>query len=234
MGEGAALKGVGDVHYLLGDYPRAREYYEQVLTIAREIADTYFEGSMLSEIGQLSRRQGDYATAQECEEQALHLMRKIGVQYGEGCVLSALGDLHQELGDPPAARGYYEQALCLFHQTETYQTDVFQGLAGLAEAALGLGDRAQAQAHVAEILAYLEAGGMLFASWKPSRIYLTCYRALRACGDPRAPALLATAHRLLQEQAARIPDEAMRRSFLENVAENRELVAEFAAAQQPQ
>jgi hypothetical protein len=30
----------------------------------------------------------------------------------------------------------------------------------------------------------------------------------------------------------RLPDEAMRRSFLENVAENRELLAEFARSQQ--
>ena len=37
----------------------------------------------------------------------------------------------------------------------------------------------------------------------------------------------------MQEQAARIPDEAMRRSFLENVAENRELAAEFERANGP-
>ena len=60
-----------------------------------------------------------------------------------------------------------------------------------------------------------------------------CYRVLRANGDPRAAEILALGHRLLQEQAGRIPDEALRRSFLENVAENRELAAEFAAANSP-
>jgi hypothetical protein len=56
---------------------------------------------------------------------------------------------------------------------------------------------------------------------------------LRANGNPQAGEILATGHRLLQEQAGRIPDEALRRSFLENVAENRELAAEFAAANSP-
>jgi hypothetical protein len=36
----------------------------------------------------------------------------------------------------------------------------------------------------------------------------------------------------LQEHAARTPDEALRRSFLKNVAENREIVAEFERSQQ--
>jgi hypothetical protein len=105
-------------------------------------------------------------------------------------------------------------------------------LAGLASTELALANLVQAQAHVAEILAYLDAGGMLPANYKPFWVYLTCYQVLRAGGDPRAAEILATAHRLLQEQAARLPDEAMRRSFLENVAENREIVAEFARSQQ--
>ena len=94
--------------------------------------------------------------------------------------------------------------------------------------------RSEAQAHLAEILAYLARHGVLRGTWDPFRIYLVCYRVLRANGDPRAAEILALGHRLLQEQAGRIPDEALRRSFLENVAENRELAAEFAAAQQPQ
>jgi hypothetical protein len=39
--------------------------------------------------------------------------------------------------------------------------------------------------------------------------------------------LLAEAHALLQERAATIGDEAMRRSFLENVAAHREIAEEF-------
>jgi hypothetical protein len=48
---------------------------------------------------------------------------------------------------------------------------------------------------------------------------------LAAAGDERAASVLETAHATLQEQAAKIPDETMRRSFLENVPYHREIVA---------
>jgi hypothetical protein len=107
-------------------------------------------------------------------------------------------------------------------------------LAGLAWAALTENDVTQAQAYAAEILAYLEGSGSLDNDSRPFWIYLTCYQVLRAGGDPRAPAILATAHQMLQDQAAGIPDEALRHSFLENVADNREIVAEFMRSQLPQ
>jgi hypothetical protein len=56
------------------------------------------------------------------------------------------------------------------------------------------------------------------------RIYLTCYRVLQANADPRAEEILCTAHNLLQERAAKIDDEELRRSYLENVAAHREIV----------
>ena len=54
--------------------------------------------------------------------------------------------------------------------------------------------------------------------------YLTCYHVLRANQDARAEVVLREAHDLLQESAAKIGDEEMRRSFLENVAAHHEIV----------
>jgi hypothetical protein len=90
---------------------------------------------------------------------------------------------------------------------------------------LGQGDPAQALAHVQEILICLEAGPGLEGTWEPLRVYLTCYCVLRANGDPRAEETLAAAYCLLQERAANIDDEGLRRSYLENVAAHREIVA---------
>jgi len=95
----------------------------------------------------------------------------------------------------------------------------------------------QAQAHVQEILGHLESdapattdvpsasGHGLDGTEEPARIYLTCYHVLRASQDPRAQDILDTAHGRLQEQASTISDEQVRRSFLENVAAHREIVA---------
>jgi tetratricopeptide (TPR) repeat protein len=157
----------------------------------------------------------------------------MGMQAIEGRALYCLGHLYRDLGDSDTARGCYEQALRLLRQTGV-RSCAMGALAGLAWAALTENDVTQAQAYVPEILAFLEGSGNLYNDSDPFWIYLTCYQVLRAGGDPRAPEILATAHRLLHEQAARIPDEALRHSFLENVAENREIVAEFRRGQLPQ
>jgi hypothetical protein len=47
---------------------------------------------------------------------------------------------------------------------------------------------------------------------------------LDAAGDPRAREVLEKGYAELQERAEKITDEALRRSFLENVPWNRELV----------
>jgi hypothetical protein len=53
---------------------------------------------------------------------------------------------------------------------------------------------------------------------------------LHALGDPRATSVLAAAHQGLQEQAAKIPDVRLRRSFLENVPYHRAIVVAWAEA----
>jgi hypothetical protein len=82
---------------------------------------------------------------------------------------------------------------------------------------------------VEQILSHLETGSV-DGTDEPLRIYLTCYRILKANADPRAEEVLAEAHNLLQERAAKITDKELRRSFLENVAAHRELVSELQAA----
>ena len=48
-----------------------------------------------------------------------------------------------------------------------------------------------------------------------------------AAGDPRAGEILERAYRQIQSRADKIEDEALRRSYLENVAANREIVREW-------
>jgi adenylate cyclase len=232
--EKMSLFALGMLRYFMGDYSLAQGDWEQVLAMDRELADRFHEALRLYVLGLLSRRLKDYGRTRECAEQVVSLARELGYGDLEGQALAALGDLYQELGDPAVARDYYEQALAVIRRLEMTGQRVFPALAGLAEASLALGQAAQAQAHLAEILAHLEQHGALRGTWDPFRVYLACYHVLRANGDPRAASILAAGHRLLQEQAGRIPDEALRRSFLENVAENRELAAEFAATQQSQ
>jgi hypothetical protein len=82
-------------------------------------------------------------------------------------------------------------------------------------------------AHTEEILSILETHPALRGAEEPLRVYLTCYRVLRAVDDPRSGELLDAAYRLIQERARKIDDEELRRSYLENVASHREIVAEW-------
>ena len=82
-----------------------------------------------------------------------------------------------------------------------------------------------------EILVEFKDGNVAGADF-PLAAYLACFKVLEAVDDPRAQETLNTAHSLLQDQAAKIEDEALRRSFLENVAAHREIVHEFVRSQQ--
>jgi predicted KAP-like P-loop ATPase len=101
-------------------------------------------------------------------------------------------------------------------------------MARLAQARDNLG---QAQEYIAEILDLLQtaAPGATLSTFEPFRVYLTCYHLLAANQDERASSILQTAYRLLQERATQITDEKLRRSFLENVPEHREIVAAYRA-----
>jgi class 3 adenylate cyclase len=88
----------------------------------------------------------------------------------------------------------------------------------------------EALAHVEDILAYLSGGGTLDGAEEPLWMLLTCYRVLQAQSDERAAGVLETAQATLQERAAKTSDEAMRRSFLENVPYHREIAAAWAEA----
>jgi hypothetical protein len=102
-------------------------------------------------------------------------------------------------------------------------------LALLAMAHLELGERETALRHAREALTILtecEAEG----PDAPQRDYYYCYRVLAATGHPeQARRALQAAYDLVKTRAERIIDPALRQSFLDNVAQNREIIAAWQA-----
>jgi len=96
--------------------------------------------------------------------------------------------------------------------------------AGLARVCLAGGDPVRAMGHVEDILAYLESG-TLEGTQQPLLVYLSCYRVLQAVDDPRVKKVLDEAYHLLQDIAAKITDEDLRYSFLQNVPAHREIAS---------
>jgi len=230
QGEAYALANLGVFVGNLGNYVRARGFHEQALAVAVRIEDRCVTAQELSGLSDVALSLGGCTQACELGEEALRLARDIDDLQAQGFALQSLGAVHGALGSYAASRECYEQALRSWRQMDAPYWAI-QSLAGMACADLALGQLGQAQGQVAEILSYLDAGGFLDTDSRPFWIYLTCYRVLAAAGDPRAAEILARAHSELQEWAARIPDEALRRSYLENVAENRDILHEWQLAQ---
>jgi class 3 adenylate cyclase/tetratricopeptide (TPR) repeat protein len=227
-GEGMTLNNLSHVFHHQGDYARARTYFEQTLRIWREIGDRWGELLGLLNLGLLFHHLDDNEAAREYSQQGLFIAQDIGERSREGDALTNLGHALAGLGRLAEAAAAYQQALAL--RRELGQSNLaMETLAGLARVALAQGNLSQAQAQVEEILSYLYLeSNPLDGTQEPFRVYLTCYRVLRANQDPRAWDILSSAHNLLQEQAAKILDEELRRSFLENVAAHREIVSESA------
>ena len=143
------------------------------------------------------------------------------IGYGRAQALVTLGQAQAGVERWAAAREAYQQAIACYAKLGNAHLAV-EPRAGLALIALEQGDHAQAQQRVEEILPVLAEHP--YAGFNtPFFAYLTCYRVLAAHGDPRAKVVLQTAHTLLQRYAAAIQDDALRRSFLENVAVHRAL-----------
>lgn len=122
-------------------------------------------------------------------------------------------------------------------------TGPFNALEGQARLALARGDFLQAQAVVARLLtvAGVEPSATLGApaagendpldgANKPL-IHLKLYRVWAQAGDSRADAALPEAHRCVLQVADTITDAALRQGYLDNLAENREVMTLWAARQ---
>jgi predicted ATPase/DNA-binding SARP family transcriptional activator len=226
-GESRALNNLGAVYFFQGDYAGAREYWEQSPHIFREIGDRPGQGIALVNLGLLYHHLSDDRTALEYGRRAFTIRQEIGDLAGQGYALTVLGHALAGLGQWAEAADVYQDALEIRRELGQHNL-ALESLAGLARVSLAQRELAQAQAQVEQILDHLQTGDLRGAE-EPFRVYLTCYRVLCATGDPRAQAVLDTAHRLLQEWAARISDAAMSHSFLENVAAHREIVQAFQA-----
>lgn len=228
---------MGQLDGCVGDYARGRACLDEALDILRRAGDREEEANMIARLGLLCHQAGDHAAAEAHARQAAGVAREASDEKAEAFALTILG--HSLDGQDRAAEAAeaYGRALELRISLDQPGMAV-EPEAGLARLALAAGDMPRACPHVDAIVAALEArapgGGGCGALNGPEelmRVYLTCYRVLRAAGDPRAPGLLETAHGLLLSRAGRIEDDARRRLFLESVRAHRELEAEWRSRQ---
>jgi tetratricopeptide (TPR) repeat protein len=221
--EAEAINHLGNIANLQGDYPSAQRFFNKYLVLAREIGSRHQERMALGNLGSVAIALKDYTSARNYHEQSLVIAQAIGDLEGEAGALKVLGDTLADQEHFDTAAQDYLQALELYRGIGA-EWGITETRTGLARVRQAQGDMEGALNHVNAILAYLEGGKGLGYGRGPTESYLVCVQVLDAAGDPRVREVLERGHAELQERAEKITDEALRRSFLENVPWNRELV----------
>jgi tetratricopeptide (TPR) repeat protein len=229
--EHLALKELANCALALGDYATARSQYEESLACFREIGDRQSECGALNRLSLLYHRLEKHDEARTYGQAALTIAQEIGDRWMESSSLTKLGDALAGLGEADAASECYRKAVTLWR--EQGRPDLaLESVAGLAQIALDRADLTQAQAHAEELIA--EFDDPTFPNAGMAVEFLTCYRILRAVQDARAEGILNTIYDQTQASAAKISDEAMRRSYLENVPAHRKIINEWNELQRSQ
>jgi tetratricopeptide (TPR) repeat protein len=223
--------------------------YEEILALAAlvrlhcQLGDT---GGAASWREQLVQRMGGTGVTRDCQAEALRACAVYALNSGDD--QQALADAEHaweiaeqvdipnfradsavipgharaRMAQPDLAAAAYQQAVAWYSKIGNAAM-VSEPQAGLVQLALAQGDRVRAQTLVETMLPVLAERPQARVR-TPFYAYLICYDVLEAVQDSRAATVLQTAQRLLQEYAEQIPNTALRRSFLENVATHRELL----------
>jgi tetratricopeptide (TPR) repeat protein/transcriptional regulator with XRE-family HTH domain len=114
LGQANALNDLGDVRWIIGDYPAAAQVLEQALGLYRDLGDRLGQANALSNLGVARSLTCDYPAAAQAYEQALGIYRDLGDRHGQANALRYLGIARRMTGDYPAAAQAYEQALGIY------------------------------------------------------------------------------------------------------------------------
>lgn len=213
---------LGIISFLCGRYADAQEAYARTEMLSREIGDESGVAYAVANLAQTAREQGDYAAALVQLDRAAAAACSQQDRYLEATCASERGVTLLRAGDPAGAADAAHGALALWAEMELPLATTGDH-AVLAAAALAQGDAAAAAAHADAALVLLDGCAGQGPDY-PQRDYWMCAAVLAALNRPAdADRARATARALLHAQAAKISDDDLRRSYLENVWYNREI-----------
>lgn len=219
--EARILANLGDDYRRLGQYDLARTTLEQALKANEAIGARRERGYVLTILGFTRIGLGEAEIVQGLLEEALTESRVVDDRYLRAECTKALGYAHESLGDLGAAARCFLEAQAQFEADQNAYS-ALEAVAGLARIALAQGDLNLAHTHAQKLWDYLSQHGM--GSLYPEA-NLACASVFTALGKPEAAQQVLTGgYRDLLERSGRISDPEWRKSFLENVPENAQLV----------
>jgi predicted ATPase/DNA-binding SARP family transcriptional activator len=221
--EHIALNNLSCTLLYLGDYPAALEYARAALRVLGEwMQNAYENADSYHTLSWAACRAGETELALDTARSALTFAQATGAAQNQMLPLLALGDALHDLRRRDEAQAAYAAALAIGREHDMPPL-VSVALSGIARCRLAQGAYAEARLAVDELLRgqdILTLGSL----WEPLRVAETCFRVLRASGDPRAGAILRAAAARLDQQASQIADPARRQSFYTSVAAHRAIM----------
>ncbi|MFK7907717.1 MAG: tetratricopeptide repeat protein, partial [Chitinophagales bacterium] len=194
----------------------------------RKVGNRNEEKYTLSNLSELHLHLGDYQEAKEFAKSALQLAQGLKDKQIESHAFVLLGHITSELKQYGEAEIAYKSALDLRVKQEKAR---LEPLAGLALATLAQNKLEEALQNATAILSFAENAEDIQSTPDVLKAYLHCYQVLSQQQDARANEILNKAYGLLQKALAKIPDEKMGYSFLNNVEVNKQIMEAYQSAE---
>jgi CHAT domain-containing protein/Tfp pilus assembly protein PilF len=156
--EADTLSSMGEVHYLLGEMPKALDCASRALSLRRSLGDRRGEAEALNNLGEAYYSRGEMRKALEHYQEALALRRALKDRAGEAVTLNNIGLVCADQGESEKALDHYDQALRLSRAMGDLRTEgtVLNGM-GLVH--LMRGEYQKALDHLGESLSLLRRAG---------------------------------------------------------------------------
>src|SRR5438128_986149 len=95
------------------EYATAQGFFEEALTIYRNLGDNHGIAAVLTLLGNMARPQGNSVAARPLYAESLAICRQLGDKQGIAASLNGLGNVAVQEGDFAAARPLYEESLAI-------------------------------------------------------------------------------------------------------------------------
>ena len=116
--EAAAIHYIGESHWRLGDFEKARASLDRALTMETDLRYRHGMGKTLNSLGLLEWDVGNYDAAKARFRRAGMIARQVGDPKLEGASLNNLGLVLDELGDYRTSLAQYDQALEIYAEVD--------------------------------------------------------------------------------------------------------------------
>lgn len=230
--ENAVWNALGIVALAVGDYVEAQRCISLAFRLCVAVGDEAGAAIMEFNLGQVERECGDYQAAFDRLARSRQWAHENDDPEFEAQCLTELALTAQVAGLDTAAEQYASDALSRYAALKVKATTTTD-LATLALIHLARGEVASALAHIDNLLEIHAQSEPHQIEYPQRDLYVAAMVNWAGGHSEHAALLLQRAYALVQERAANISDETLRRSYLDNVRINRDVIAAAERAVTP-